>query len=370
MEQRNNFKNFTRKVGGYLASIDITLFATIVAISLFGIINMYGISGNYNITQKQASVVFIGLCLMIVFSFIDYRLLKNYSLPVLFFYLLAVFLLALTLYSRAIRGVNSWIILGNFTFEPSELAKLVLIILMAKYFSQRHILINHFRHIIISGIYYAIPAAIIILQPDLGSAIIFTLIWLGILLASGINKKHLAILAMIGVLLSGLSWYFVLKDYQKVRIISFVNPYKDPRGSGYNLIQSKIAIGSGYWFGSGFGKGQQVKLGFLPEPKNDFIFSATAEQFGLVGITSIIILISIIISRILYIGRRSVNNFGKLFSIGLSIFIFSHAFIGAAVNIGLMPVTGIPFPFLSYGGSNFVAIAVGLGIIQSIKRYG
>ncbi len=370
MEPKSNFKSFTRRISHYLASVDITLLATTVAISLFGIINMYGISGSYDIVQKQATIVALGLFLMISFSIIDYRLLKNYSIPVLLFYLLSIALLASTLYFPSIRGVKSWIILGNLTYEPSELAKLILVILMAKYFSQRHILINDFRHIVISGIYFAIPALIIFFQPDLGSAIIFTLIWLGILLASGINKKHLAILAITGILLSGISWYFVLKDYQKARIISFINPYKDPQGIGYNLIQSKIAIGSGYWFGSGLGNGQQTKLGFLPEPKNDFIFSATTEQFGLVGITIVLFFIAVIISRILYIGQRSANNFGKLFSVGLSILIFAHAFIGAAVNIGLMPVTGIPFPFLSYGGSNFVAIAIGIGIMQSVKKYG
>jgi len=341
-----------------------------VAISLFGVINMYGISGDIDITQKQATIVLTGIILMILFSLIDYRLLKNYSLPVVFFYLVSIISLTLTLYSRSIRGVNSWIILGNYTFEPSELAKLVLIILMAKYFSQRHILINNIRHVIVSGIYFAIPAIIIILQPDIGSAIIFSLIWLSILLASGINKKHLVLLTILGVLLSGISWLFVLKDYQKTRIISFVNPYKDPRGSGYNLIQSKIAIGSGHWLGAGFGNGQQTKLGFLPEPKNDFVFAATTEQFGLLGMGAIILLFSVLLNRIFYIGRRATNNFGRLFAIGLSVFIFAHAFIGAAVNMGLMPVTGIPFPFLSYGGSNFISILIGIGIIQSVKRYG
>ncbi|HAU07398.1 MAG: hypothetical protein A2568_00355 [Candidatus Yanofskybacteria bacterium RIFOXYD1_FULL_44_17] len=369
MDQPRNFREFTRRISFYFHEIDFILFATMVAISLFGVVNMYGISGSvHELVPKQLLIVVIAICVMTFFSFINYRYLKNYSFPVVFSYVVSILLLLLTFYSRSIRGVNSWIILGNYTFEPVELAKLVLIILLAKFFSQRHIHINDIKNIIISGIYFGIPAAIIILQPDLGSAIIFSLIWLSMLMASGISKKHFIILVIAGLIVSGFGWNFVLKDYQKTRVISFLNPYKDPRGAGYNLIQSKIAIGTGYWFGNGLGNGAQVKLGFLPEPKNDFVFAATIEQFGLVGMSLVLATILLMLSRIVNIGKRSNNNFGRLFSIGLAVFIFAHVFVGASVNIGLMPATGIPFPFLSYGGSNLISIAIGLGVMQNIKR--
>ena len=332
---------------------------------------MYGISGDGGLFWvKQVIMAGIGLAAMIIFSFFNYRYLKNYSFPVIISYIIGVGLLILTFYSRSIRGINAWIILGNFTFEPAELMKLILIILMAKYFSQRHIHINQTKHIIISGIYFVVPALIIIAHPDLGSAVIFSLIWLGMLIASGINKKHLFLLVILGLLVFSILWLFVLKSYQKDRLVSFLNPYSDPKGSGYNLIQSKVAIGSGYIFGNGLGRGSQTNLGFLPEPRNDFVFAATIEQFGIVGAGLIFGAILFIVFRILSIGERASNNFGRLFSIGLAIFIFSHAFIGAAVNVGLMPVTGIPFPFLSYGGSNIISTMIGLGILQSIKRYG
>ncbi len=361
----------------YFRDIDFPLFAAVAAISLFGVVNMYGIdplvggpAGGGGFFIKQIVIVVAGLGLMTAFSFFNYRYFKNYSLPVFLFYLFCLVLLVLTFYSKSIRGINSWLVLGGFTFEPAELAKLMMIILMAKYFSQRHVHINEFKHIIVSGLYFILPAGIMIGQPDLGSAVIFGVIWTAMLLVAGVNKKHLFLLLIIAAAVFYVSWAVVLHSYQKDRIISFLNPYDDPRGKGYNLIQSQVAIGSGYLFGNGLGKGSQIGLGFLPEAKNDFIFAATAEQFGLAGIIIIAGLIGIILQRILSIGRAASFNFGKLFSIGMAVFIFTHALIGSAVNIGLMPITGIPFPFISYGGSSMVSMMIGLGMLQSIKRYG
>lgn len=368
MELRRSFKNIIRE---YLADIDIPLFATVVAISLLGALNLWGVAGvDSLIFKKQIIFIVIGLSVMVLFSFFNYRYLKNYSLPVLGFYFISIFLLLLTFYSQSIRGVNSWIILGNLTFEPVELAKLMLIVLMAKYFSQRHIHINDLRHIVIAGIYFSLPFAIIFLQPDLGSSIIFLAIWLGMLVAAGINKRHLFLIISIGILAGYSAWLFAFQPYQKTRITVFLDPYNDPKGSGYNIIQSKIAIGSGYFFGNGLGSGSQSNLGFLPEPHNDFAFAAFTEQFGLVGISVVMAMTLVIISRILYIGSRTLSNFGKLFSLGLAVFIGSHVFISAGVNIGLLPVTGLSFPFLSYGGSHLISLMIGLGILQSIKRYG
>lgn len=370
MVLKRNSRNFIRSAAHYFKEVDLPLFATIVAISLFSILNMYGINGFGPFFTKQIIFVAVGLMVMVLFSFLNYRYLKNYSFLVLFFYFISVALLLLTFYSRSVRGVNAWIVFGQFTFEPAELAKLMLIVLMAKYFSQRHIHINDFRHILISGIYYGVPVLIILAQPDLGSAIIFSLIWISILAIIGISKKHFFLLIILAVIVSYGSWVFVLKPYQKERLLTFVNPTHDPRGSGYNLIQSKIAIGSGYWFGNGLGKGSQTTFGFLPESHNDFVFAAVAEQFGFVGVGLVMSAVLFMVYRILLIGRAVVSNFGKIFSIGVAVFILAHALIGASVNIGLMPITGIPFPFLSYGGSYLISIMSGLGILQSIKRYG
>lgn len=368
MGLKKGFKNTIRE---YLAEIDVPLFATVVAISLLGALNLLGIAGSDSLLfKKQTIFIVVGLCAMVVLSFFNYRYFKNYSLLVLGFYFFSVFLLLLTFYSQSVRGVNSWIVLGSWTFEPVELAKLMLIVLMAKYFSQRHVHINDFRHIIMIGVYFSLPFAIIFLHPDFGSSVIFLTIWLGMLIAAGINKRHLFLIISIGVIAGYSAWLFALQPYQKTRITSFLDPYNDPRGSGYNIIQSKIAIGSGYFFGDGFGEGSQSNSGFLPEPHNDFAFAAFAEQFGFVGISMVMALVVFMISRILYIGSRTVSNFGKLFSIGLAALIGSHVFISAGVNVGLLPVTGLSFPFLSYGGSHLISLMIGLGILQGIKRYG
>src|SRR3989338_6414442 len=195
-------RSFSSILSGYLSEIDIPLFATVVAISLLGALNLWGIVGSGSLLfKKQIIFIAIGLSAMVALSFFNYRYLKNYSLPVLGFYFASVFLLLLTFYSQSVRGVNSWIILGSLTLEPVELAKLMLIVLMAKYFSQRHIHINDLRHIIVIGIYFSLPFAIIFLQPDLGSSIIFLAIWLGVLLAAGINKRHLFLILMAGALI-------------------------------------------------------------------------------------------------------------------------------------------------------------------------
>ncbi len=367
MAHRRGFKN---SISGWFRDIDVPLFAAVAAISLFGTVNMFGITGMGTLLTKHIVFVLVGLGLMVSLSFVNYRYLKNYSFPVLALYFLSLFLLLLTFYSQSVRGVNAWIVLGQFTFEPAELAKLMLIVLMAKYFSQRHVHINQFKFVFISGIYFVLPVVIMLVQPDLGSAIILSLIWLGMLLAAGMNKRHFFLILILALAVSYGSWLSVLKPYQKERLVSFINPKADPLDTGYNLIQSQIAIGSGYWFGNGLGKGSQATLGFLPEPHNDFVFAAAAEQFGVAGVGVILAVLGFIISRTLAIGRAAASNFGKLFSVGIATFILAHALIGASVNIGLMPVTGLPFPFLSYGGSYLISLMGGLGILQSIKRYG
>ncbi len=351
--------------------MDAPLLGATLLLLATSLINLYGIGDHARqLFDRQIILIGIGLIAMIGFSFFNYRYLKNHSMPATIIYLVMCGLLLLTLLNTSIRGSRAWIVFGGFTFEPSELTKLAFIILMAKYFSQRHIHINEFRHVVISGIYLAIPTSIILLQPDLGSAIMLGLIWAGMLLTAGINRRHLFLLVIIAVLIAYTGWAVALKPYQQERLAAFLDPYHDPTGVGYNIIQSKVAIGSGHWLGKGFGQGTQARLGFLPESQNDFAFAAWAEQFGLVGIAVLLGAVALTLYRISRIGERSGNNFSKLFSVGIIIFIASHAVINAGVNTGLVPVTGIPFPLLSYGGSHLLSVMIGIGIMQSIKRYG
>jgi rod shape determining protein RodA len=364
-------KSFSSITNRYLSGIDRPLFATVVALCLFSLFDLYGIGGTQNpYFGKQVIFVILGITLMCIFSFFNYRYLKNNSLAVFALYIVSVALVLMPFLFHSIRGVRSWIVIGGLTFEPAEFVKLSLVILMAKYFSQRHIHINDYRHIIVSGLYCMIPIGITLIQPDLGSAIIMFLVWIGMLIAIGLNRRQMFTLAVLLLIIATAGWLFVLKPYQKVRIESFLHPASDPYGSGYNLIQSKIAIGAGGWFGSGWGKGPQTSNGFLPEPYNDFIFASTADQFGLFGVGAILAAIIFLVSRIMHIASQATSNFGRLFAVGLTIIIAVHAVVGAGVDLGLMPITGIPFPFISYGGSSLLSLLIGLGTLQSIKRYG
>lgn len=366
MELKRSFRSFSRWIG----ELDIPLLAATTALLFVSGLTMAGITGGTGpFFLRHVVLLVAGFALMMLFSAFNYRYFKNHSLPVLAFYVVVIVLLLVTLGFHSIRGSRAWISFGPVAFEPSELMKLALIIVMAKYFSQRHIHISQFRHVLASGFYLAVPAFIILRQPDLGSAAVLTLIWGGMLMAAGITKRHLFLLAIIGIVAAYGAWLFALKPFQKERLAAFVNPYQDPTGIGYNIIQSEIAIGSGHWFGRGFGKGSQATLGFLPEVHNDFVFAGLAEQFGLAGVLVLLSLIVFLLSRILDIGARSANNFGKLFSVGMAVFIGTHTMVSAAVNIGLLPITGIPFSFLSYGGSHLFSVMIGLGIVQSIKRY-
>lgn len=371
MDLRSSFRDIRRTWAGWLAGIDVPLFLGVAAMGIISTLNLYGIGGaDHTLFQRQVILVVLGLAVMVACSFLNYRYLKNYTAPVMLLYGAALVLLSASLWFGAIRHIRAWIVIAGFQFEPSELAKLAFVILMAKYLAQRHVHINQFRHILVSGIYCAIPTLIILAQPDLGSAAIILIVWAVMLLAVGISRRHLFLLATVAVVGAYLAWIFALHPYQKDRILAFVNPYRDPTGFGYHIIQSQVAIGSGHWLGQGLGKGSQATLGFLPEPYNDFAFAALAEQFGIVGVAVVIAIMCMIVWRVLSIGESSANNFARLFCVGVGTVIFAHTFISAAVNIGLLPITGIPFSLLSYGGSHQLSLMVALGFVQSISRYG
>lgn len=349
-------------------NFDWPLFFIFLALSGAGLLTIFGIGENARIFfERQLWFLVTAVGLIFLISFFDYRILKNYSLVSVLIYLLAVILLLVSLGSSAIRGVSAWIAVGPFRVEPSELAKLAVIILLAKYFSQKHVEIYKTYHLIISGFYVGLPAFLVLRQPDLGSAFIFFAIWLSMLLAAGIKRRHLLNIILAMTVAASVAWFSFLAPYQKSRISSFFDPYLDPRGEGYSIIQSRIAVGSGLFWGNGLGQGTQAGLGYLPEAHTDFAFASYAEQFGFAGLTGLFLTLTAFIFRIGKIGFETRNNFAKLFSIGMIAFIFSHVIINAGMNLGLLPITGIPFPFLSYGGSFFITLALGIGLLESIR---
>lgn len=350
----------------FFKNIDRFLFILSIILVIFGLISIYSTSfGSDKFINFEKQVIFsvAGVLLMVGAIFIaDYRVLKNYSGLL---YLFAVLVLFFTvIFSEKTRGVYSWINVGALNFQPAEFVKIILVIILAKYFSTQNA--SDFKHVAISGIYAGILIALIAKQPDFGMAAIFLIIWVSMIIAGGIKIKYLvlvlAILAGIGIL----SWNFVLKDYQKARITTFLDPSKDPLGRGYNIIQSKIAIGSGGISGKGFGHGTQSQLNFLPEKYSDFIFAALAEESGFLGVLLLFFLFGCVFRQIFFTIKRINDSFGKLLIFGFGVMIFCNFFINIAANLSLLPVTGVPLPFISYGGSSLIATLLSLGLIQNI----
>jgi rod shape determining protein RodA len=349
--------------------IDWILFFSTLPIIFAGVITMSSFGGKESFAQKQMLWVAVSLLLFFAFSFVDFRFLRRTGVIIFLFISGCVSLLALFIVGSVFKGAQGWFNLGFFAIQPADPMKLILILVLTKYFSRRHIEIANIRHIIVSGVYALIPFILIAIQPDFGSAVILFLIWLGMVFVSGISKKHLLIVFTLGVVSFGALWGFVFEPYQKRRIVSFVHPLADIRGAGYNAFQSTVAIGSGEIFGKGVGFGTQSRLNFLPEYQTDFIFAAFSEEWGFVGVVLLFIFFALIIWRILANAMLGETNFEILFGMGVAIYFIAHFIINVGMNIGLLPVTGTTIPFMSYGGSHLLTEFAALGILMGMRRY-
>lgn len=319
---------------------------------------------------RQLGWIILGLAIFFITSFVDWSFLKTNSIFLIILYLFILALLIfLVISGESIRGASSWLRIYSISVEPVELLKPVLVLILAKYFSKRHVEIARFSHLFVSGIYVGIPAVLVLLQPDLGSAFILGAIWLGMALVSGIQKKHLIWLFLVLVVLASISWEIFLLPYQKARILAFLDPAAVKSGAGYQSLQSTIAIGSGRIFGKGIGFGTQSRLEFLPEHTTDFIFAAFAEEWGFLGVIILFIFFGILLSRILKAGIYGESNFEKLYSCGLALLIFLQASVHVGMNSGIFPITGLGMPFLSYGGSSLASLFFSLGILQSFSLH-
>ena len=305
---------------------------------------------------------------MFLLSFFDWRVFQESSYFILFLYFLGLLsLFGLFFFAPETRGIRGWYKIGLFSFDPVGLVEIILIILLAKYFSMRHIEMYKLKHIFLSGFYVLLPATLIFFQPDFGSALILIILWLGILIISGVKLQHFLILTFCGILILALSWVFLLKDYQKERFVGFLAPQIEPLGISWSQTQSKIAIGSGGFLGQGFNKGSQTQYGFLTEPHTDFIFAAISEEFGLLGSSVLLFLFIVLFWRIIRIALGASSNFPRLFASGFIIVLFAQIFVHIGMNLGLLPVIGISLPLVSYGGSNLIATYIGLGILENAK---
>ncbi len=352
-----------------IRSVDIVFFISMLFVFLAGLFTMSSFNGHDSYFIKQSFWIGLSFIVWYYASLPDYRFLKQTKI-IVSLYLFILFILSLLfLLGKVAKGAQSWFSFFGFSFQPSDLMKLILIIVLAKYFSRRHMEIANIRHIIVSAIYTLIPFVLVVLQPDFGSAMVLVSIWFGMVLVSGISKKHLFTVISIGIIIFTISWQFVFKPYQKARIMNFVYPLKDIRNTGYNAYQATIAVGSGGLLGKGVGYGTQSRLNFLPEYKTDFIFAAYAEEWGFVGAVLLLIFYFLILYKLAVFANVAHSNFEALFTYGVMIWFFTHIIINIGMNIGLMPVTGIPLPLMSYGGSHLLAECLALGICFGMYRY-
>lgn len=352
-----------------LSGFDPILFGAAFTLVLLGLVTMFTFEGGNAFFERQILWITIALIFMLIFMIPDYRFLRAGNAPFILYVLSVVSLVLVLFIGEVTLGAQSRFNFGFFSLQPSDPAKLVLIAILAKYFSKRHELIGDFKHIIVSGIYAFVVFGLVFIEPDFGSAIILFFIWFGMILVAGIRPLHLLTVFFLGAISFMLMWQFVFIDYQKDRILTFLDPLADIQGTGYNAYQSTIAVGSGQWFGKGIGYGTQSKLEFLPEYETDFIFAAFAEEWGLVGVTVLFVLFSVVVWRLLAHAAAGASNFERLFAAGVAVLIVSHFFVHIGMNIGLLPVTGTTVPFLSYGGTHLITEFIGLGMVMAMSRY-
>jgi rod shape determining protein RodA len=313
---------------------------------------------------RQAVFAVIGLALALLFARIDYRVLGSLSYVL---YAASIAALAIVIVAgEATHGSRRWIDIGGTPVQPSEIAKLVVVLTLAKYLWDHQETIGTLRVLLTSLAIAAVPAALVFAQPDLGSALIFAAIWLGMVTVAGARWKHL--LWLLGAALVAIPFAFIalVSNYQRERIALWLDPERDPLGAGFQAVQARIGIGSGGLWGKGLTHGTQTQLDYLRTQTTDYVFSVLAEEIGFVGAVILFALFAVLLWRALRVAELSRDLFGRLVATGLVIFILLQTFINVAVNVGLMPVTGIPLPFVSQGGSSLITLFIGLGILQSI----
>lgn len=357
-----------REVFSRKASIDWVLLSASFLIVFFGLVTMNAFTGENIFFQKQLISFGVAIVAFFLATQIDTDILKRTNVLVTLFIIMSVLLIILFGIGHTAKGAQSWFKVGLFSFQPADAMKLLLVLILAKYFSRRHVEIANFRHILVSGVYALIPFILVVLQPDFGSAMIIFFIWFGMILVSGVSKKHLFFVFLVGAVTFGGLWMEVFKPYQKARILTFIHPMSDIRGSGYNAYQSTIAVGSGQIIGKGVGYGTQSHLRFLPEYQTDFIFSAFAEEWGFIGVLILFGLFAVIIGRILMIALVGATNFEMLYGAGVAVFLISHFVVNIGMTIGLLPVTGVTVPFMSFGGSHLLIEFIALGLLVSMKK--
>jgi rod shape determining protein RodA len=372
-EPRRFTEMTARSVGAVWRAYDLQLTTYAALLAAVGLVMAYtnsveaGQSVLANGTVFSRALMWSGLAIVvfIVATLFDYRWLKTLRWPI---YLANVALLVMTLaIGDGVGGSARWVSFGPLTFQFSELAKILMITVLAGYLGSRESRLDSLFSILGACALMGPPLVLVMLQPDLGTSLVLAAILAGMLFMSGASLKWLLAMAGGAVAAVPLAWTYVLRDYQKDRILSFLNPAADAQGSGWQVLQSQIAVGSGGLFGVGLTNGTQSRGQFLPVQESDFVFAVLAQELGFIGALVVFMLFAALIWRVLAAAWRSRDPFGTLFGAGLASLLLFQAFVNVGMVIGILPVTGIPLPFITHGGASLVSIAIGLGVVQSIN---
>lgn len=352
---RNPFSDRPFDVWLYLLPILLSGISVALIASL-----TYG-SARISLAVNQGIYAGVGILLMLILTRIDYRNWRGLA-PVLYVGIVGL-LVAVAQFGVTIFGAKRWLAIGGFQLQPSELAKLGLIIMLARFFADRETL--RARDYVWLLILIGLPVGLVMRQPDLGTAIVLAAISFVLLIAGGVPKKVIGGLVGVGLVAAPFGWA-LLADYQRQRLLTFLNPEADPYGAGYNVTQALIAVGSGGMFGQGFGQGSQSQLQFLPVAHTDFIFATVGEATGFIGSMALLILEALLMFRVIRVAQHSRDQFGYLVGVGLATLLLVQTTINVAMNLGLAPVTGIPLPFISHGGTALMTYFIAIGILQSV----
>ncbi len=362
MRVNKGFRNISK-------NLDFPLLALTLAIVLFGILMISSAGGEsalkYVIVQSVAAV--LGFGAIWAFSVFDYEYLAGISKYLCIAVLVLLILVLIPGIGTVQNGARSWFVLGPVSIQPAEFAKIVFIIAFAKVLSENERNIDKLKTVLILLAFFLVPFVLIVVQPDFGTASVFFFVFIAMIFAAGISWKYLVGGGVLIAAIAPLAWFFVLQDYQKERLINVFNPENDPTGAGYHVLQSKLAIGSGRVFGSGLYKGASQVNNMLPERHTDFIYSVVCEELGIIGGILVIILISAIIIRCLYIAVNARNSLGKYMCIGVAAMLIFQTFENIGMCIGIFPVTGITLPFISYGGSSMLTTLISIGIVLNVR---
>jgi rod shape determining protein RodA len=357
--------------------IDISLALATLALAALGVLMVFsatrgpvddGATGDTSFLSKQALFVGLGIVMMVAISAVDYRLWRRLA-PLVYVVSLLVLGLVLSPLGTESKGTQAWFQFGSFQFQPSEVGKVGLIITLGAYLALRNDELR-WRHLVVALVLAGAPMALILLQPDLGTALVFMAITTGMLLVGGAQVKHIVLVTIIGLVgVFAILTSDVLAEYQKDRLTSFLDPQSDVRDETYNIDQSQIAIGAGGWGGWGLFNGPQTRSGQVPEQQTDFIFTVVGEELGFMGAAGVLVLYGFILWRIWRIAHLARDQFGMLLCVGVMSMLMFQVFQAVGMTIGIMPVTGIPLPLLSYGGSATIASFVALGLVMSVHMY-